>query len=120
LTASKRVEPHVTGSNSKKGDHDSHGSTSNSKLVLAQISQSLDYDFRSKGLFRFALPESWMGAFLNQNPDAIPTHGQEELYGQIRSSPPLKVAISIYEKTFFGDIKIGHAEMDMSHLTENT
>ncbi len=125
VTSAKRVEPHFTSGHNKKAESDSgsnHGSNgnnaSNSKAVLARISQSFDYDFRSKACFRFALPECWIETFLNQNPDGGPMHGQEELYGHIRSSPPLKIAVSVYEKMFFGDVKIGQTEIDMSQLTE--
>jgi hypothetical protein len=137
-SSTKKIEPHVNSSNKRPtndstspstlptnlafGRNNKNGSNCtnyNSKSVLAQISQSLDYDFRTSSSFRFALPEGWLDTFHSEDPALALAHYQEELYAHIRCSPPLTVQVAVFEKCFFGDVKMGEAEIDMASLSHN-
>jgi hypothetical protein len=80
-----------------------------SKHILSQIQVSIDYEWRSQGIFRFALPEGW----INLIEDDLQTYDRIQ-HNDIRHSlPPMKILMTVYERSFFGDNKIGETEISL-------
>lgn len=89
-----------------------------SRVILQQIALDVDYDWRAQALFRFALPEGWT-TLLQEDMHTLSSDGKNnDNKNDRRSLPPLKVSITLYERTFFSDSKLGEVEIPLLDLHE--
>lgn len=126
ITASKRLDPHMNSSNNAAKKFEQAAAASQygnsagyqSKAILAQISQSLDYDWRTQSIFRFALPEGWISLLQEHHHHHHHRSHAQHPCQRIRTPPPIKITISVFEKSFFGDTKIGDMELNLTDFSD--
>jgi hypothetical protein len=81
------------------------------------IQASSDYSWREQALFRYALPEGIVsvetGSELNNGVASVGVNVHENFY-----SCPDAVLISVYERSFFSDNKLGDIQLNLSELSD--
>jgi hypothetical protein len=80
------------------------------------VSAAVDFEWRTQGIFRFALPEGWLT--LIQEELALNMEGGNIGRQDIRSPPALKIHITLYERNFFTDSVLGEVHIPLEDLTE--
>ncbi len=99
--------------------------------TITSISNSADYVWREQAIFRHALPEGLLYPHLPRDGD---THSTDSSSSNINSSstedssfPTLNLSlyhpsdclvVSIFERTFFSDHKLGEVEIPLDALTD--
>jgi len=87
---------------------------------MSYVSMATDYSWREQALFRFALPE---GIVSLQSPCRDHTsYANKELFTPITHenfySCPDTVILSVFERTFFSDNKLGDLHLSLNELSE--
>lgn len=79
-------------------------SSRDSKAILGQINQSIDYDFRQQCHFQIPLPD--YVTFGTTSPTSS-------------SRPPKGIQVQVFEKQFFGDSKLGEITIPLEFLSQS-
>eukprot|EP01034_Spumella_vulgaris_P032932 gene32932-40651_t len=95
--------------------------------TITSISNSLDYVWREQAIFRHALPEGLLSPYLPR-PSELGLQPPGSNNGSSATTIPTlnlnlytpfdRVAVSVYERSFFSDHKLGEVEISLSELTD--
>jgi hypothetical protein len=112
LASPRKIDILTTMNNTKTGSAQKNDdkapsatfSSRNSKAILSQINQSIDYDFRQQCHFQIPLPD--YVTFGTTSPTSS-------------SRPPKGIQVQVFEKQFFGDSKLGEITIPLEFLSQS-
>lgn len=81
----------------------------NGSILLPQVTHSSDYDLRVQSLFRLPFPDHLSTLGIGSDRRDVP---------DLQSLPYSHLTVSIFEKTFFSDVKVGEVDISLLDLGE--